>query len=101
LQCDERFAELYARERVDRGDGPRKIRAALSERGVSGAHIDSALAPYSQEWIDRATNVAAQRFGSAAADSARERARRARFLDQRGFPADVIQRVTRYTTDED
>jgi regulatory protein len=101
LQCDQRFAELYAQQRVDRGDGPRKIRAALAERGVSSVHIDSALSPYSEEWTDRAMSAAAQRFGSIAAESRRERARRARFLEQRGFPADVIQRVTRFTTDDD
>lgn len=67
---------------------------------MSSEHIEAALAPYSQEWIERAINAAAQRFGSVAAESARERARRARFLDQRGFPADVIQRVTRYQTDD-
>ncbi len=88
------------RERIERGDGPRKIQAALAERGVSSPIIDAALAPFSDEWMDRAAAAAARRFGSSAAGSLRERGRRARFLEQRGFPADVIRRVTRHDMDD-
>jgi regulatory protein len=100
LQSDERFAEFYVRERIERGDGPRKIQAALAERGIPGQVIEAALAPFSEEWLDRAAHAAARRFGTAAPESLRERARRARFLEQRGFPADVIRRVSRHDMDE-
>lgn len=100
LQSDERFAESYVRERIERGDGPRKIQAALAERGISSQAIEAALAPFSDQWMDRAADAAARRFGTSAPDTARERARRARFLEQRGFPADVIRRATRNDMDD-
>ncbi len=88
------------RERIERGDGPRKIQAALAERGIPGQVTEAALAPFSEEWLDRAAHAAARRFGTAAPESLRERARRARFLEQRGFPAEIIRRVSRHEMDE-
>ncbi len=94
LQSDERFAELFVEQRVARGDGPLKLRSALSERGVSGERIDIALAPYADEWPSLARAVVAHRFGTAAPGGRNERARRVRFLQGRGFPASVAARVT-------
>lgn len=83
-------------ERVERGDGPLKIRAALGERGIAAAVIDPALEAFAEQWQERAEAAARHRFGAAAPASWNERARRARFLQQRGFPAEVVRRVTAF-----
>lgn len=93
LQDDRRFAELFADQRVNRGDGPLKIRAALSRRGIDDADADAVLAPWSQEWPARAAAALERHFGTAPASDRREAARRGRFLQGRGFPAEVIRRV--------
>lgn len=96
LQSDQRFAESYVSTRVERGDGPLKLRAALRERGIDADLIDTTLAPLEDEWLDRARQQCERRFGESAADSWPERARRARFLQRRGYPADIVRRVTRF-----
>ena len=94
LQSDHRFAESYVSTRVERGDGPLRLRAALQERGVDAALIDAALAPYAEEWSDRARRLAERRVGRDAPGSWPERARRARYLQGRGYPGDIVRRVT-------
>jgi len=96
LQSDTRFAEQFTWQRVERGDGPLKIRAALGERGVSEDLIEQVLEPYEPEWVERAEAVARRRFGATAPASWSERARRARFLQQRGFPVVTVRRVTAF-----
>lgn len=95
-QSDQRFTEQYVRERVDKGEGPLKIRAALSERGIDGSRAEAALAAFDEEWIDRARAVCRRRFGDRPPASWNERARRARYLQQRGFPLEVAQQVTAF-----
>ena len=93
LQDDHRFAELFAEQRVERGDGPLKIRAALGQRGIDDALINSVLAPFEEEWLERARAVLDRRFGAAAVTTRADRARRLRFLESRGFPASVAWRA--------
>lgn len=89
LQSDERFALSFARERLHRGHGPRRIRVELQQRGVDDTLIDTALAEVPAEegttWAGQARLVLAKRFGDGPARGFPERARRLRFLDQRGF----------------
>lgn len=92
LQSDARFAEAYARARFERGYGPLSIRAGLRERGVSEALASAILATFDELWMTRLAELAGRRFGDAPAADVRERARRSRFLQQRGYtPAQVAR----------
>lgn len=95
-QSDQRFTEQFVRERVDKGEGPLKIRSALSERGVDSATADSVLAEFDGEWLERAQAVCNRRFGQEPPVSWHERARRARYLQQRGFSAEIVGKVTAF-----
>lgn len=88
---DARFAEAYVRIRSERGYGPMRIRAELRERGVDDAVIDACLEPYRDVWLTALARVQTKRFGRAA-DFA-ERARQARFFEQRGYTAEQIRAV--------
>jgi regulatory protein len=96
LQSDERFATLFVEQRAGRGDGPVKLRAALGDRGVDGATIDSALAPFEEEWTTLAREALVRRFGVSAPATRAEQSKRMRFLQGRGFPAGMIRRVIDY-----
>jgi len=85
LQSDERFAESFVRQRVSRGQGPLRIDRDLRQRFVASATICSALAEAHVDWGDLAAAVLQKRFGPDPAADARELARRARFLQYRGF----------------
>ena len=84
LQSDQRFVEAYIRGRSQRGYGPLRIRAELSERGLDRELISEMLDPDDQQWTEQAGGALQKRFPEPPVD-ARERARRERFLRYRGF----------------
>jgi regulatory protein len=92
LQSDARYAEQYVAMRARRGYGPVRIRAELREHGVDGALIDDWLDERDPVWRERLRAVAQKRFGAAAPADFRDRVRRARFLEQRGFAVELIRR---------
>ena len=88
LQNDARFAESFINSRVDRGSGPVKIRHELDQRGVSSELIDTCLLDLAADWSALARSVRQKRFGSEQPVDYKEKARQARFLQQRGFTAE-------------
>lgn len=102
LQSDARFAEAYARSRIERGYGPLRIRAELRERGVGEAEAERALAVLAPDWTALAAGARARRFGPALPAEPAERTRQARFLAGRGFPAEVVRAVLKgWETDDE
>lgn len=90
---DARFAESFVRVRCERGQGPVRIRAELRERGVTDMLADEVLTSTSEFWLERARKARVKRFGDAAPTAREDWNRQARFLAQRGFPADLIYRT--------
>jgi regulatory protein len=93
LQSDARYAEQYVAMRAARGYGPVRIRIELRERGVEEGLIDEWLDERDPAWRGRLRAVAQKRFGEGAPADFKDRARRARFLEHRGFGADLIRRA--------
>src|SRR5210317_2200859 len=54
LLSDERFTESFVRFRIQRYQGPLKIKAALRTKGVSDYLISRELEGHSDEWLDLA-----------------------------------------------
>jgi len=90
---DVRFAESFVRVRSERGQGPLKIRAELRERGVADGVVDEAMMATAEFWLERAQRARVKRFGSAPPADRDAWNRQARFLAQRGYPADLIYRT--------
>ena len=93
LVSDERFAEAFLRSRLERGQGPLKIRAQLSERGVGAPLIDSVLNEAEIDWDRRAATARSRRFGERPPGDREEMARQARFLRGRGFSEGQVVRA--------
>lgn len=93
LLSESRFVESFIRSRIERGQGPVKIRAELSRRGVDDDLIERFLTRTSEYWRARARSVRERRFGQEPPDGEEAWARQARFLSSRGFPADLIYAV--------
>jgi len=91
LQSDRRYAESFVRSRIERGQGPLRIRKELRQRGVEAALAEQALAEAEVDWDARLRDVHRKRFGSTPPADRREQARQARFLAQRGFPDAAIR----------
>lgn len=88
---DARFAEHFVRSRIERGNGPMKIRAELSQRGVADAEVERALDAAECDFAALAASVRARRFGEAGPRDLPDKARQARFLAQRGFRSEDMR----------
>ncbi len=93
LVSDERFAEAFLRSRLERGQGPLKIRAQLRERGVAPGLIDAALGEAEIDWDSRAAAARSRRFGESPPADRSEMARQARFLRGRGYSEGQVARA--------
>lgn len=90
LLDENRLAEAYVAERLRKGFGPLRIRQELRAKGLSDDHIAPHLRLARQELLRLVAAAHDKRFGPAAVIDAAERGRRGRFLEYRGFPADLI-----------
>ena len=88
LQCDERFAESFARQRAGRGSGPLRVRQEMRVKGLSDTDITRAFELAELDWFSLAAEVFQKKFGAAPASDMKEKARRARFMQYRGFSSD-------------
>jgi len=87
---DERFAEAYARQRIEAGYGSLRITGELNQRGVA-ANADTLQAMSLQDWCDQAVRLRRKRFGlSDLRGQLEERLRQMRFLQRRGFTQEQI-----------
>ncbi|RTZ63359.1 MAG: regulatory protein RecX, partial [Aquificaceae bacterium] len=89
----ERFAEMFVRSRVARGQGEMKIRYELRQRGVKEYLIDAAVLEEGVDWLLLAKEQREKRFGREIPKDFKERARQSRFLAGRGFSGDIISGV--------
>lgn len=93
LQSDRRFAESFVRQRVARGQGPLRIRGEMQQRQLDDALIAAALEASETDWQALAESTLLRRFGGGPAADQRERGRRARFLQYRGFAHEHYHRL--------
>jgi regulatory protein len=91
LQSDERFTESFIESRMRKGQGPIRIRQELKERGIGSALIDRDLEIFEGEWPSLLEQVHDAKFGRQRTRESRELAKRARFLEYRGFPSEMIR----------
>ena len=92
-QSDRRFCEVFVRSRSQQGQGPQRIARELRQRGVSDALVRELLWESDVDWCEQLGALYRRRFGDAPIADPKERARRVRFLQYRGFPYDLIRDV--------
>ncbi|MCB1746746.1 MAG: regulatory protein RecX [Gammaproteobacteria bacterium] len=100
LQDDGRFAAAYARQRAERGYGPRRIRLELRERGIEATAIEAAFGEVERDFATLAREVQRRKFGHVPRSLA-ERAKQTRFLEYRGFEAAQIRHALEHDVDDD
>jgi regulatory protein len=93
---DARFIESRLHARSER-HGSLRIHQELARHGL--AMSDEQSAQLRETELARARELWLRKFGEVAAEP-RERARQARFLAARGFPADVVRRIVGGEPDE-
>lgn len=87
---DERFADVYARQRMDLGYGALRILAELQQRGIHTTP-ECVREVTDAEWVERAVLLREKRFGLGdISENWEEKMRQARFLARRGFASEQI-----------
>ena len=90
LQSDHRFIEAFIRSRISRGQGETRIRLELKQRGANLALVSQLLAEAEIDWYELAFQTAINKFGQSQPVDAKEKAKRMRFLQYRGYNFDQI-----------
>lgn len=89
-QSDERFAESYIRHRINKGYGWQYIQNELSLRGVSREIISEQRKNSEIDWYLQAELAYNKRFSFRDINDQKDKAKRIRFLQYRGFSMDEI-----------
>ena len=94
LQSDHRFAEHFASQRIRTGHGPLKIKMELQAHGVCEEMIEELFQALTVDWQELAQSVFERKYGENSLSlDIQEKAKRQRFLQQRGFTFEQIRKV--------
>lgn len=99
-QDDARFAEMLVRTRIGAGYGPLHIRAELGMHGVASDIAAQAMAEAEADWPALAAAALRRRYGGKRAADRAESAKRAAFLQRRGFELDSIRHAMHADPDD-
>ncbi|MCX7097221.1 MAG: regulatory protein RecX [Methylococcales bacterium] len=89
-QCDLRYAESYARSRINKGYGPLMLAYELRQKGVGDVNLDDLVRTIAGSWQNLLEQVYSKKFGRDACLDRQEWAKRSRFLLQRGFTGTMV-----------
>ncbi|MFV0544029.1 MAG: regulatory protein RecX [Marinicella pacifica] len=90
---NERFAEVYWRQRAEKGFGPVKISLELQQKGLEEAIIEHGLVAAEVDFEALIQRVYQKQYHNKPCRDLKDKARRQGFLFRRGFPADAIRSV--------
>ena len=93
LLSDERYAESYIHMRMGKGYGPLRIALELRERGVAESDYGHYLYDRDIDWRSVLEAACEKKFGNRSCDDYREKAKRIRYLQYRGFALDEIHEL--------
>ena len=91
LQSDSRYAESFLRQRINRGHGPMRIRQEMRQKGISDREIENSMAEEQPDWFALAEKVYHRKFGQLPPEDVKDKAKRSRFMQYRGFGLDHYQ----------
>jgi len=97
---DHRYASLIVRNSIGKGLGELRLQAELRNKGVSEAIINQVFDECDVDWFEHAKDVALRKFGISDADTLKEKAKRYRFMEYRGFDSDQISYALNISDDE-
>lgn len=92
-QNDGRYAENYGRSCVQRGYGPIYIKHQLRQRGLEAIDLDNIVQQTAGSWAVLLEQVYQKKYGNKPITDNNDKAKRQRFLLQRGFSQALVNSV--------
>lgn len=89
-QSDSRYAESYARHRIQKGYGPISIAYELRKNGIDAFNLEDIVHSTVGSWVELLEQVYTKKYGHNPLLDRNEWAKRSRFLMQRGFSGTMI-----------
>ncbi|WP_432697684.1 regulatory protein RecX [Marinobacterium sp. YM272] len=90
-QSDLRCAGMILRQRVGQGYGERRVRFDLQNKGIASALVEQVLEEEEVDWFEQARELAERKYGGRPVTDMKEKAKRVRHLQGRGFGFDEIR----------
>ena len=97
--CEHRFLSAYTRHRSEAGFGPRRIHAELMQRGIHASQVDSYWSSANIDW-DKGCLIAWRKKFNQSPRDYKTMTQQTRFLLQRGFEPDRVQRLLQSIKEE-
>lgn len=93
LQSDERYAEIAVRSALAKFHGLSRIKNQLRSKGISVALIEQAVAEADVNWVEQLKQLSLRKYGDTPCEDIKEKAKRIRFFQYRGYPLSDIYAV--------
>lgn len=87
---DRRYTETMIRSRTGKGYGWRYIKQELSHKGVTSALISEVVEELEIDWYAIAADAYQRKFSGKPIKDHKDKAKRIRFMQYRGFTSDII-----------
>jgi regulatory protein len=100
LLDDRRFMENFVAYHAARGQGPIRVRAELSRRGLQGILVEECLDAF-PDWLAHLRVAQRKKFGATPPGGRADQQRQARFLSYRGFTSAQIRTALGFDIDLD
>lgn len=90
IQSDLRYAQSLIRQRIAKGYGRSYINNELKHKGLASVTIHEAMVSEPTDWFELAKMVYQKRYGETGIADQKDKAKRVRFLQSRGFDFEQI-----------
>ena len=100
LLNETRYLESFIDSRARAGYGPLRISQELAQRGLNRSAITQAMAEAEVDWQASLRLCWQRKFAERRPCDAKEQAKQARYLAQRGFALEAISRLLRGRTED-
>ena len=89
-QSDLRYAESYARHRIQKGYGPIRVAYELRQNGIAAFNLEDCAQKEAGGWMELLEQVYTKKYTHDLMLARNEWAKRSRFLLHRGFSGEMI-----------
>ncbi len=93
LQSDQRYAEIAVRSGLTKFHGLSRIKNQLRSNGISASLIEQAVVEADVNWVEQLQQLSLRKYGDTPCEDMKEKAKRIRFFQYRGYPLSDIYAV--------
>ena len=95
-QSDLRYAESYARHRIQKGYGPVSVIYELRQNGIDAVNLEDIVQKTAGSWMELLEQVYTRKYSRDTLLDRNEWAKRSRFLLHRGFSGAMVSALFEY-----